>query len=114
MMTPTQYQAAHRQVFHADAFTPEATLMLERMETTERFASYGRVNRIVGLVLEATGLEVGLGALCRVTSHSRDHSVLAEVVGFHERVVLLMHSAKWMDCIPVRSCSRWVVLLASM
>ncbi|MEO7360178.1 MAG: FliI/YscN family ATPase [Gemmatimonadaceae bacterium] len=64
--------------------------MLERMEKTERLGSFGRVNRIVGLVLEATGLEVGLGALCRVTSHSRDHSVLAEVVGFHERVVLLM------------------------
>lgn len=90
MLTPTQYQAAHREVFHADAYTPEATTMLERMESSERFAAYGRVNRIVGLVLEATGLEVGLGALCRVTSHSRDHSVLAEVVGFHERVVLLM------------------------
>ena len=70
MMTPTQYQAAHRDVFRADAYTPEATLMLERMESTERFAAYGRVNRVVGLVLEATGLEVGLGALCRVTSHS--------------------------------------------
>ncbi len=90
MITPTQYQAAHRDVFHADAYTPEATLMLERMESTERFASYGRVIRVVGLVLEATGLEVGLGALCRITSHSRDHSVLAEVVGFHERGVLLM------------------------
>jgi flagellum-specific ATP synthase len=90
MMTPTQYQTAHREVFHADAFSPEATLMLERMESSERFASYGRVTRVVGLVLEATGLEVGLGALCRVTSHSRDHSVLAEVVGFHERGVLLM------------------------
>lgn len=90
MITPTQYQVAHREVFHADAYTPEATVMLERMEVSERFASYGRVNRVVGLVLEATGLDVGLGALCRVTSHSRDHSVLAEVVGFHERGVLLM------------------------
>lgn len=90
MITPTQYQTAHRDVFHADAYTPEATVMLERMESSERFASYGRVNRVVGLVLEATGLDVGLGALCRVTSHSRDHSVLAEVVGFHERGVLLM------------------------
>ena len=90
MLTPTEYQAAHRDVFHADAYTPETTIMLERMECSERFASYGRVNRVVGLVLEATGLEVGLGALCRVTSHSRDHSVLAEVVGFHERGVLLM------------------------
>lgn len=64
--------------------------MLARLRSADRFASYGRVTRVVGLVLEATGLEVGLGALCRITSHSRDHSVLAEVVGFHERGVLLM------------------------
>jgi flagellum-specific ATP synthase len=64
--------------------------MLSRLHASDRLATYGRVTRVVGLVLEATGLEVGLGALCRITSHSRDHSVLAEVVGFHERGVLLM------------------------
>jgi flagellum-specific ATP synthase len=63
---------------------------LARVEEVPRTTAYGRINRVVGLVIEATGLEVGLGALCRVTSHSRDHSVLAEVVGFHERGVLLM------------------------
>lgn len=67
----------------ADAFA-------ERLEEVDRFATYGRVTRVVGLVLEATGLDAGLGALCRVTSHSRDRSVLAEVVGFHEATVLLM------------------------
>src|ERR671933_253790 len=36
------------------------------------------------------GLDVGLGELCRVTALSGDQSVLAEVVGFHERGVLLM------------------------
>jgi len=67
----------------ADAFA-------SRLVDVDRFATYGRVTRVVGLVLEATGLEAGLGTLCRVTSHSRDRSVLAEVVGFHERGVLLM------------------------
>ncbi len=70
--------------------TPVSESMLARLDDMDRFASYGRVTRVVGLVLEATGLEVGLGALCRITSHSRDRSVLAEVVGFHERGVLLM------------------------
>ena len=67
----------------ADAFA-------DRLTDVDRFATYGRVTRVVGLVLEATGLEAGLGALCRVTNHSRDRSVLAEVVGFHEATVLLM------------------------
>jgi FliI/YscN family ATPase len=52
--------------------------------------SYGKVTRVVGLVIEAAGLDVGLGELCRVTSLSGDRSVLAEVVGFHEKGVLLM------------------------
>jgi flagellar biosynthesis/type III secretory pathway ATPase len=43
-----------------------------------------------GLVIEASGLDVGLGELCRITAVSSDRSVLAEVVGFHERGVLLM------------------------
>ncbi len=64
--------------------------MLSRLREKDRLASYGRVTRVVGLVLEATGVECGLGSLCRITSHARDRSVLAEVVGFHERGVLLM------------------------
>lgn len=80
---------------HADPsfganFTPAVEAMLGRLDAGDRFATYGRVTRVVGLVLEATGLEVGLGSLCRITSHARDRSVLAEVVGFHERGVLLM------------------------
>jgi flagellum-specific ATP synthase len=72
------------------ALTPLVASMLGRLDPTDRFATYGRVTRVVGLVLEATGLDVGLGSLCRITNHARDRSVLAEVVGFHERGVLLM------------------------
>ena len=64
--------------------------MADRLANTERVGSYGRVTRVVGLVLEATGIDVGLGSQCRITSHSGDRSVLAEVVGFNERSVLLM------------------------
>jgi flagellum-specific ATP synthase len=64
--------------------------LLHRLADVPRFARYGRVTRVVGLVIEAAGLDVGLGELCRVTSLADDRSVLAEVVGFHERGVLLM------------------------
>jgi FliI/YscN family ATPase len=60
------------------------------LDQVPRLTSYGRVTRVVGLVIEAAGLDVGLGELCRVTSLGGDRSVLAEVVGFHERGVLLM------------------------
>jgi flagellum-specific ATP synthase len=73
---------------HSDG--PILETMADRLALSERFGSYGRVTRVVGLVVEATGLDVGLGSLCRITSHSRERSVLAEVVGFNERSVLLM------------------------
>lgn len=68
----------------------EADALVRAVGNVPRFAQYGRVNRLVGLVIEAAGLDVGLGELCRVTNGAQDRSVLAEVVGFHERGVLLM------------------------
>lgn len=67
-----------------------AELLARRIADSPRFATWGRVTRLVGLVIEATGLDVGIGELCRISSLGDDHSVLAEVVGFHERGVLLM------------------------
>ncbi len=64
--------------------------LLRRIADVPRFARHGRVTRLVGLVVEAIGLDVGVGELCRISSLTDDHSVLAEVVGFHERGVLLM------------------------
>lgn len=64
--------------------------LIHRVRGTRRFEEFGRVTRVVGLVIEAAGLDVGLGELCRVTSLTEDVSILAEVVGFHERGVLLM------------------------
>ena len=67
-----------------------AEALLERVRSVPRFAQYGRATRVVGLVIEAVGLDVAKGELCRVRSLTHDASVLAEVVGFHERGVLLM------------------------
>jgi len=66
------------------------SLAMRAVDDCPRFATYGRVVRIVGLVIEAVGLELGLGELCRITSLSGERSVLGEVVGFHERGILLM------------------------
>ncbi len=64
--------------------------MQGRLETVPRFAMLGRTTRVVGLVVEATGMDVALGELCRVRAIRGQHTVLTEVVGFHERGVLLM------------------------
>jgi FliI/YscN family ATPase len=62
---------------------------LTRVNDSPRFAVHGRVTRVIGQVVEASSLEVALGELCRVESHGRPR-VTAQVVGFHERGILLM------------------------
>jgi flagellum-specific ATP synthase len=52
------------------------------------FSVYGRFTRVIGQVVEASSLEVSLGELCRIESEGHPR-VTAQVVGFHERGVLL-------------------------
>jgi flagellum-specific ATP synthase len=62
---------------------------LAAIETSPRFRVDGRVNRVIGQVVEASSLPLAVGEVCRIAPE--DHSgVLAQVVGFHERGVLLM------------------------
>jgi flagellum-specific ATP synthase len=49
----------------------------------------GRLTRVTGLVMEAVGLRLPLGACCLV-SHTPEHCVEAEVVGFNVDRVFLM------------------------
>ena len=64
--------------------------LVNRVESVPRLAVFGRTQRVVGLVVEASGMDVALGELCRVRPTSDGHTVLTEVVGFHERGALLM------------------------
>src|SRR5690606_19891099 len=64
--------------------------LIRRIDQVPRFASYGRVTRVIGLVIEAVGLDPALGELCRISSLNGRHSLLAGVVGFRERGILLM------------------------
>lgn len=62
----------------------------QRLLDSRSFARYsGKVTRVVGLTIEAEGPETHIGALCYIRSRQEKH-VLAEVVGFKERQVLLM------------------------
>ena len=66
----------------------------------------GRVVKVVGLIVEATGLNMGIGSLCSVYT---DHNevILSEVVGFREDRVLLM---PYGDVRGIRGGSRVVLL----
>jgi FliI/YscN family ATPase len=66
-----------------------AALAAARVGEMPRFAIHGRVTRVIGQVVEASSLDVALGELCRIESHGRAR-VTSQVVGFHERGVLLV------------------------
>jgi flagellum-specific ATP synthase len=61
-----------------------------RIERVPRFILHGRVTRVVGLVVEAVGVEGAVGDLCRIQSGARGDLVAAEIVGFKGDRVLLM------------------------
>ncbi len=51
---------------------------------------YGKVDKIVGLMIESTGPLANIGDVCRIYSDNGTRIVYAEVVGFRESRVLLM------------------------
>lgn len=64
--------------------------MLEKLRAVPRMVTYGRVSRVVGLLVEATGVDAAVGDLCRIQTLTGARRVEGEVVGFHEDRVLIM------------------------
>ena len=58
----------------------------------------GQVTKVVGLTIESTGPETRVGELCRIVNPRTNREVLAEVVGFRDKNVLLM---------PLRNDRNW-------
>ncbi|MGC9324313.1 MAG: FliI/YscN family ATPase [Desulfomonilia bacterium] len=50
----------------------------------------GKVTNIVGLVIEGHGPGSAMGGMCEIYSKGMKHSIMAEVVGFKDKRVLLM------------------------
>lgn len=67
---------------------------LELLEETMTVRASGKVTKVVGLVLEATGPASQLGSVCEVFSLDQQSKILAEVMGFRENTVLLMPLAE--------------------
>lgn len=71
----------------------KAVDLIQQIPNIPTFKKYGRVNRVVGLMIESQGPESSIGDVCKIhiTSSKNGPSViLAEVVGFKEEIVVLM------------------------
>ncbi len=64
--------------------------LVNRTRQTCVLETRGRVEQLIGLVIESQGPHAALGELCRIESLRNDGSTLAEVVGFRNHNLLLM------------------------
>ena len=68
----------------------ELTNFIQNIPT---FKKYGRVSRVVGLMIESQGPESSIGDVCLIHVNSALHGntvIKAEVVGFKDEIVILM------------------------
>lgn len=63
---------------------------LQVAQDTSLVSVGGRVNQVIGMVLESLGPGIPVGSICEVSVFKNQGTVLAEVVGFREGRVLLM------------------------
>ncbi|MBU4033967.1 MAG: flagellum-specific ATP synthase FliI, partial [Proteobacteria bacterium] len=63
---------------------------LQVAQDTSLVSVGGRVNQVIGMVLESLGPGIPVGSICEVSVFKGQGTVLAEVVGFREGRVLLM------------------------
>ncbi len=63
---------------------------LDLIQKTEPMQTFGKVNKVVGLVAEAAGLNASLGSVCHILPDDGSAPVAAEVVGFRDGNLLFM------------------------
>ncbi|NLM49653.1 MAG: flagellar protein export ATPase FliI [Clostridiaceae bacterium] len=61
-----------------------------KIKDANTITSYGKVSKVVGLMIESTGPNVKIGDICKIYTYNRENFVLAEVVGLRNEVVMLM------------------------
>ncbi len=62
----------------------------ELLYKTDTLRYSGKVNKVVGLTIEAIGPPVNIGEVCHIFSARDERPIKAEVVGFRDNIVLLM------------------------
>ncbi|MCT2534522.1 flagellar protein export ATPase FliI [Aquibacillus koreensis] len=62
---------------------------LKEIDRIDTYKRYGKIQRVIGLMIESQGPEASIGDVCFIHTKSKS-KILAEVVGFNEQKVLLM------------------------
>nr|WP_144920131.1 flagellar protein export ATPase FliI [Paenibacillus bovis] len=70
----------------------KANNLIPYMNNIDTFKRYGKVSKVVGLMLESQGPDCKIGDVCIIHAGGKrkDKKILAEVVGFKEQSIILM------------------------
>ena len=60
------------------------------IQAADSYEYCGKVIRVIGLTVEAVGINARMGEVCRIYTGDGEEYILSEVVGFKEKTVLLM------------------------
>lgn len=63
---------------------------IEMLNNLEPNQSFGKVNKVVGLIVEGCGIKAPLGAVCQLIPEEGAEQIPAEVVGFRDGNILFM------------------------
>ena len=85
-------------VVHNIPTTPESIMTIsvewetyhQVLSETTLFVRRGRVTQVIGLTIEAQGLQAQIGELCYISSSKGQVEIPAEVMGFRDNSTLLM------------------------
>lgn len=67
----------------------------EAIENADTYKRYGKVLRVVGLMIESEGPQVKIGEVCYIhPSHNGKAPIICEVVGFNNKKIILMPYAE--------------------
>ncbi len=69
---------------------PDFSGYFQGLETLDTFRNTGRVTQVVGLVIEAEGIQASIGSIGTIFASDSDLEIPAEVLGFKDGRVLLM------------------------
>ncbi|MCL2037206.1 MAG: FliI/YscN family ATPase, partial [Oscillospiraceae bacterium] len=62
----------------------------QELNTFDSYRNMGKIEKIIGMTIEASGPSCSIGDVCRIYSKDMKEHVFAEVVGFNAEKVLLM------------------------
>lgn len=74
--------------------------LYEEIDKIDTFKRYGRVKRVVGLMIESQGPESSIGDVCYIHIESKKKKIPAEVVGFKDENIVLMPFTDVSDISP--------------